>query len=410
VRDVLSRVFLVHPERRSWLAAAVWSIVAVASLAVAARVALQPGRLGDLHQVRLWLAYFLSHSADPYAYFDRQLDYPPVALVVLSPLHFIPTGALAAWFLPVSIAVTALAGWVFVGAIADRLYTSISLPHRTAIVALILSGSSVRGAIWLGQTVALSVLFGALALRWSRRRPFAAAVALALCSFKPHLAVGFGLAILMVEGADVIVVAVAIVISASLLIAAAVNQSVLAILANYAHNLLAMYDGPDRIRGLLSVRWVIDDLIGHYGFSSFLYALLACVSLILIGRAARRAPDAAGRTQATAAALLWPLLFLPSQLYNGVMAAPAIWLLMWPEADVIRRESTRLAAVSAFVILGVADVPRLVRLVAERSPAEMHWLYKGSYYVNPLRMAWLFGFLLLVAFRRTRPGAAEPAP
>jgi hypothetical protein len=290
------------------------------------------------------------------------------------------------------------------------LYTSLSMPQRTAIVAMILSGSSVRGAIWLGQTVALAILFGALALRWSRRRPFAAAFALALCSFKPHLAVGFGLAILLVEGADVIVVAVAIVISASLLVAAAVNQSVLTILANYSHNLFAMYDGPDRIRGLLSVRWVIDDLVGYYGMASLLYALLACVSLVLIGVAARRAPDAAGRTQAVAAALLWPLLFLPSQLYNGVMAAPAIWLMMWPEANLIRRESTRLAAVSAFVIFGVADLPRVARLIAERSSADMYWLYKGSYYLSPLRLAWLLGFLLLVAFRRMRTGASELAP
>jgi hypothetical protein len=410
VREALARVFLVHADRRSWLAAGVWSAVAAASLGAAAWVALQPGHLGDLHQVRQWLAYFLAHSADPYAYFDRQLDYPPIALLVLAPLHWIPEHALAAWFLPAAVVVTALAGWVFVGAVAERLYTTVTTPQRVAIVALILSGSSVRGAIWLGQTVALAVLFGALALRWSRRRPFAAAVALALCSFKPHLAVGFGLAIVLIDGFDVIVIAGAIVISASLIVAAAVDQSVLTILASYAHNLFEMYDGPARIRGILGVRWVIEDVIGYYGVATLLYAALACGSLAFIGAAARRAPDAAGRLQAAAAAMLWPLLFLPSQLYNGLMAAPALWLLMWPEADLIRNERQRLAAVSAFVIFGVTDIPRVARIVAQHSATEMYWLYKGSYYLNPLRLVVLFGFILAVALRRARANEPELTP
>lgn len=409
MRDALARVFLVHPDRQSWLAAGVWSAVAAGSLGLAVWVALQPGHLGDLHEVRSWLAFFLTHAADPYAYFDRQLDYPPIALLVLSPLHFIPEHALAAWFLPGTVLVTGLAGWVFVGAIAERVYTTISTPQRAAFVALILSGSSMRGAIWLGQTVALAVLFGALALRWSRRRPFAAAFALALCSFKPHLAVGFGLAIVLTDGFDVILVAVAIVISASLLVAAAVNQSVLTILASYAHNLFAMYDGPEHIRGILSVRWVIEDIIGYYGVATLLYAVTACASLVLIGVAARRAPDAAGRVQAAAAAMLWPLLFLPSQLYNGLMAAPALWLLMWPEADLIRNERQRLAVVSAFVIFGVADVPRIARMIAEHSTIEMYWLYKGSYYLSPLRLVLLFGFILAVALRRARANDGELA-
>ncbi len=392
---------MVRPDRRSWLPAGVWTIVALASVTAAIWVAIQPGRLQDLHLVRTWLSYLQGHSADPYAYFDRELDYPPIALLVLSPVSVIPEGSLAIWFLPLSIAITALAGWVFAGAIAGRLDNPLSTAQRVAIVAMILSGSSVRGAIWIGQTVALSVLFGALALTWSRRRPFAAALMLALCSFKPHLGVGFGLAILLIDGFDVIVIASAMVISASLLVAAAIDQSVLTIFASYAHNLISMYDGPDRIRGMLSVWWVFEDLTGHYGLATLLYAVAACASLVLIGAVARRAPDAAGRTQATTAALLWPLLFLPSQLYNGLLALPAMWLLMWPEAHLIRRESRRLAAGAAFILFGVIDLPRLVRLVADRFD-DGYWLYKASYYLSPLRIALLFIFILVVAFRRLR--------
>jgi hypothetical protein len=399
VFDTLARVFMVRPDRRSWLAAAVWGAIALASLTAAFWVAFEPGQLADLRQVRGWLSFTLTHSADPYAYFDRELDYPPMALLVLSPLHLIPESALALWFVPASIGVAVLSGSIFVGAIADRLYIQLSTPQRVAIVAMMLSGGGVRGAIWRGQTVALAILLGALALRWSKTRPFLAATALALCSFKPHMAVGFGLAILIIDGIDTLVIAGAIVISASLLVAAAVDQSVFTIIASYAHNLSSMYEGPDRVRGLLGIRWALDDLIGHYGLASLLYAAAASVALVLIGLVARRAPDAAGRTHAIAIALLWPLLFLPSQLYTGLMALPALWLLMWPEAHLIRRESRRLAVVAVFVAFGVVDIPRVLRLLSSWLD-DGYWLYKGSYYLSPLRLTLACAFIAAVSLRR----------
>lgn len=401
MREVLALVFMVRHDRRSWVPATLWSMVAVASLAAAVWIALQPGHLQDLHEVRQWVVYYRDHTSNPYSYFDRQLDYPPIALLVLSPLGLIPEASLAAWFLPASILIAALAGWFLVRAIADRLYTEIATAQRVAIVALILSGSSVRGAIWLGQTVALAVLCGALALLWSRRRPLAAALALAVCSFKPHLAFGFGLAILLDDGLDVIVIATAIVVSASVIVAAAIDQSVLDVVAGYGHNLVSMYDGAGRIRGLLSVRWAVEDVVGHHGFAQLLYAAVAIASLIVIGAVARRAPDAAARAQAIAAAMLWPLLFLPSQLYNGLMAAPALWLLMWPESGLIRRESRRLLSVATFALFGVIDVPRVLRIASDALD-DGHWLYKGSYYLSPLRILLVFAFIVSVALRRIR--------
>ena len=397
---------MVRADRRSWLPAVVWSLAALVSVSVAVWVALQPDRLVDLHQVHRWLIYVQGHAGDPYAYFNRELDYPPVALLLLAPLGWIPEASLGPWFLPISVAITALAGWVFVHAVAERLYTRITLPQHIALVGIILSGGAVRGAIWLGQTMALSVLLGTLALLWSRRHPFAAALALALCAFKPHLGFGFGLAILFIDGLDVVVVAVAIFISLSLLVSAMINQSILAIVSNYVSNLMTIYGGPDGMRGLLSLSWVFDDVFGSYAVSTVLYLLIAVGSLVLIGAAAKRANDAAGRTQAVAAALLWPLLFMPSQLYNGVLTAPAVWLLMWPEGRLIKRESARLAIVSAVVTFSVFDVPRVARLVSDTFD-DSYWLYKGSYYLSPLRIALLFGFILYVAFHRSHTPTKE---
>jgi hypothetical protein len=401
VRDALALIFMVREDRRSWLPAAVWGAVGLISLAVAVWVAGQPERLADLRQVRTWLAFVEQHSADPYVYFDSQLDYPPLAFLVLWPLGWIPEDALLEWFVPAGIAVTAAAGWVFARVVAERLKIALTLSQQIAIVGLMLSGSSARGSIWRGQTVALAILLGALALLWSRRRPFAAALALALCSFKPHLAVGFGLAILLIDGADVLMVAAAIVVSLSILVAAAMDQSVLAIAATYAHNLFAMYGASGHIDGLLSIRWVFEDAVGHYGAATLVYAAAGTGSLVMLGLIARRMQDDASRTHVVAIALLWPLLFLPSQLYAGFMAAPAIWLLMWPESGAIRRESRRIACVAAVVAFTVFDIPRTLRFLSAYLD-DGHWLYKGSYYLSPLRIVLLFAFLLSVANRRTR--------
>lgn len=399
---------MIRSERRSWLPVAFWGAVAIASLAAATWVALRPENLRDLHEVRSWLAYARAHSANPYSYFEHQLDYPPIAFFVLAPIGWIPETRLV-WFLPLSILAAALAGWVLTRAIAERLGTRIPVPHRLGLVLLLLSGSHVRGAIWTGQTVAFAVLLGSLALLWSRRRPFAAAFALALCSYKPHLAAGFGLAILLLDGLDVPLIAGAIMSSITLLVSAALNQSIIAVVAGYVRNVFTMYDGPGHIRGILGLRWVFEDLIGHYGLAAIVYGVAATAALVLIARMARIAADDVARVRVAVAALMWPLLFLPSQLYNGIMAAPALWLLMWPESDLIRRESRRLLAVGAFVIFGVLDVPRILRLLSAQL-ADGYWLYKGSYYLSPLRLVLVFGFILLISIRRSSAPHSEDSP
>jgi len=400
VRDAIARTFLVDPDERSWQPAKFWIVVALASVSAAAWVALQPGRLADLHLVRTWLSYAQSHAADPYAHFEGQLDYPPIAFLVLRPLIWIPESQLALWFLPLSVVFGALAAWALVGAIADRVGHQLPASTRVALVAMTLSASAMRGAIWSGQTVELAVLFGALALLWSRRRPWAAGVMLALCSFKPHLATGFGLAILLIDGIGVVAIALAVVISASFLFAAAVDQPLTTILSSYARNLLLMYEGPTPITGMLSIRWVFDDIVRSHDRGSIIYLVVAPSALLLIAVAARRAADAAGRAQVLAAALIWPLLFLPSQLYNSVLAAPAIWLLMWPEGGLNLRHSTRISAIAALVMLGVLDVPRLLRFSGEW--LDMYWLFYGSYYLNPLWLGGLFALMLYAALRHSR--------
>jgi hypothetical protein len=156
---------------------------------------------------------------------------------------------------------------------------------------------------------------------------------------------------------------------------------------------------------LLSVRWALDDTVG-YEAGTAIYVLLAIAVLAMLGAAARRRHGARGDLYVVAAALIWPLLFLPSQLYNSLLAAPAIWLLRWPETSLFRSTPARTALVGAIVLFGVVDLPRVLRAIAERA-GDMLWLFQGSYLLSPLRMALLLAFVLYAAFQRAQAPETE---
>lgn len=373
-------------------------------MTAAAVVALRPESLADLWMVRKWLHHWRD-VGEPYHFFHGEIDYPPSAFLVLWPLGVPPDSVIRILIIPIGILTMGSAAYFLARWLSERLYLSLTTPQLLALSALMLAGGGSRGTIWRGQTAGLAVLFGALALYWCRRRPVAAACALALAAFKPHLAVGFALAILMTERRDVVAWAGALVAGMTVLFAASTGVPVSDVIDRYIASLLAIYNGPDRIVGLLSMRWVIEYWVGDYQLSTTLWLVAAIVSLLLIGFAAHRHHRAKDQTMVAAACLLWPLLFLPHQLYHSALAAPAVWMMMWPESTMIRREGMRIAIVSAFVMFGVIDIPRLVRLLTPEGGE----LWMASYVWSPVRMAMLFVLVLYALVRQPRNADALAA-
>jgi hypothetical protein len=248
--------------------------------------------------------------------------------------------------------------------------------------------------------MALSMLFGALAMRWTPTRPWLAAVSLALCSFKLHIAAGFGLAILLVDGPAIVLAAGAIVLAASWAFALTVGESLVTIVADYTNNLLTLYDGPNRVRGMLSIRFVLGDLIGHYATATAVYVVLAVGSLAMMAiLAKRRRADPLAQVYVAVASLLWSLSFLPHQLYNILLAAPALYLLAWPESGLIKHRDLRALVTGAYVMFGVLDVTRVVRWLGRQRP-ESDWLFWIGYNTSPLRPFALLLFILWRLYRR----------
>jgi hypothetical protein len=397
-RQWLRDLFLVRSAADPSIPFAFWLGLSVLSVVAATAIAARPDQLGDLWTVRGWLTYWLEHG-NPYLAFD-DLDYPPASFFVLWPLAFLSDDIVVASLIPAMVLATALATWLMLRWFSGRLGVQLRLLEQGPLVGMVLAGAALRGAIWRGQTAPFAFLFGALALTWAERRPVLAAMALALCAFKPHVAIGFGLVILFTVRRDVVFGAAAIVLGKTLLFAALVDQPLHDLLNRYLEILAALYEGPDGLPGLLSIRWVLNDLIGNYDLATYLYSALAAASLVFLASTARRR-DAVTTVHVAAACLIWSLVFLPHQQYNGMLAVPLIWLLMWPEAKIMSNERLRLWLVMALVLFRVLDVPRLIRLAAALED-RLSVLAYPSYFLRPIHLALLLTFLLVVLWRRRR--------
>lgn len=399
---LLRSLVLVGEGRGSRAVAGTWCALGLLSLAVATIVALQPGAMQDLWLVRSWLAHYWIERANPYTYFVGGIDYPPQAFLVLAPILAVPEAFAPAVIIALHVATLAAAGWILARWITERVGVPVGRADLLVLTAMLFAGGASRGAVWRGQTMGLAMLLGALALRGSTTRPFLAGLWLGICTFKPHVAIGFALAIWLTGRR--IVIAYALLVAAALVVAFSIrlHEPAVPILETYVLSLLSMYEGPDSIPGLLSVRWILDDLIGHGAWSLFVYLVLALSAAYPLYRAARRHDDSTLTALLATAALVWSVVFLPYQLYGWLLVVPAVWLLMWPEAGVLSGSANRTAIVGAILAFYVLDVPRSIRLAASGlgGPA---WIIENSYYLSPLLPAALLVLLLAAIARRARP-------
>lgn len=405
--EVVAAAVFVPRSTSSRLPLQVWPAAAVISIAVSSAIALQPGYLADLVMVRDWLEYIAGRRGNPYLAF-RDLDYPPHALILLMPLGWLDDTALRVVFIPLIVTATAGATWMMSGWLARQFDIELTRRDRAVLVAIVIASSSMRGAVWRGQLAPLAFLLGTAAISLKRSRPVLSALALALCAFKPHVALGFALAILVTAGARVLIVAGVMVLALSWCFAAVSGLGMTDAWQSYVTNLWLLYDGPERVRGLLSIRWVIEEVAGSYHLGTMVYLTAAAVTGSLLLDAALATTERGYRTRVAAALFLWTLIFLPHQLYHGWMAAPALWLLMWPESGLIRHDRIRLAAVSMFITFGVIDVPRMIRLFFD---VDANWsLGLLSYALSPLEATLLFALLLWAITVRRPAGKPMSAP
>lgn len=223
-----------------WRAAIVTA--AAVNLVVGVALSFRGGRDGDLFQVARWAGQWL-HGLDPYALADAGVDYPPWALVLLSPLAWVPNGVLTAVWVAANLGlvawmVTRLSRW------ADE-----PRARQALLAALLLCAASLRT---LNQ---FSILSFALAIAGAASPSrVSGGVLLGLSLFKPQIGGALALWVWLRGQRGRVLTGVAVVLALTLVFSVRAGVDPLTVAREYAASLSSTYSDLSSIPGHTDLR------------------------------------------------------------------------------------------------------------------------------------------------------------
>jgi hypothetical protein len=215
---------------------------AAINLIVGVALSFRGGRDGDLFQVVRWAGEW-AHGLDPFALADAGVDYPPWALVMLSPLAWVPNGVLTAVWVAANLGlvawmVTRLLRW------ADE-----SRARQALLAALLLCAASLRT---LNQ---FSVLSFALAIAGAASPSRAiGGTLLGLSFFKPQIGGALALWVWLRGQRGRVLAGVAVVLALTLVFSARAGVDPLSVVREYAASLSNTYADLSSIPGHTDLR------------------------------------------------------------------------------------------------------------------------------------------------------------
>lgn len=358
--------------------------MAVVSLTAAGWLAVQPGRSEDLALVRVWLHYWTATWTSPYDAHWLNVDYPPHALVLLSPLDW-PLLGDARVVMVVNLAASVALAWMMPRWMSGETRSAPAWRLQLVFACMLLSWGAVRAAVWQGQNVLAAAAFGVYAVHAARATPGLAGLALALAATKPTLGAGFGLILLLRGAHRTFVTGVVVTLVLTAVFDITVGRPPLSSVADFAASVTRMYTGESYVRSATTIRTALVDLadghpLAHVAF--VLYGVTAFVVLMHLAWPRREDTDA--QALIAAAVLLWILLALPNQRYYLILLAPLVWLLSFSPrlfAGPGARWPGWLAA--GLIAFNVFDTPvalrRLAEMFGDTAPFSLEWLWLASY-------------------------------
>jgi len=237
---------------RPWVARIGFALLAVAACVnVAAGVTLalrDPRRATDLWTVYDWCRAWLIGGDSLYAGADATTDYPPNAIVLLSPLALVPRG----WVVPLwtagAVALTPVLPWVVLRCMSrgDRGPLALSVPAL-----LYLCWAAPRTLL---QFSLHSMTLACVALLIVDARPLAGGIALGLALFKPHIAGPIALWMLVTGRFRPLVTAATVVLLGGAVYDARIGESPITTAAGWWTAIASDYAGPDGLVGHTSLR------------------------------------------------------------------------------------------------------------------------------------------------------------
>ena len=336
-----------------------WALVAVAAglnLAVGVALALgQPARASDLSIMYDWCRIWLLDGHRLYAGPDASTDYPPNAIVMLSPLALLSWRWVVPVWTAVALALTPLLPYLVVRCTSHRRLFAAAVP-----MLLFFCWGSVRTLLQF-SLLSMTLMFASVLFVNSRWR--ASGIFLGLALAKPHIAGPIALWAVLTKRFRVVAVAGVVVLAGCAAYDARVHETPLATLEGYWRVLVATYSGPEGLTGLTSVRAWAYAVTADPGWADTLWALAAGLMLIVPSRLAVRDSQRSAEGSGMAVPSLFCLWSLLTFYHNGnnlIMMLPAfVFLLLVNDPETLRQRWFSAALLQAVLMF---DVP--IRLKA----------------------------------------------
>jgi hypothetical protein len=331
-----------------------WALVAAVNLALGLALAANPDRQSDLETVRRWTHAWLFDGVDLYAPLTSGTDYPPHAILFLSPLALLPGAAAAPLWMALNLLLAVLAP-----VLAARIARPGVARADTVCLAILFLGWS--GTKALLQFTLLTLVLGLAAMRLAERRPGWSAVCLGLALMKPQIGLPFLLWAGFSRHTRVAVGSLIVVAAGSVAWCVRASADPFHVARRYLEILQVYYAGRGSMVGVSQAGPLIHRLAPDAA-ASVATGLLSAALLGIVCAAALRARRGPGLPFAVPAmACIWSLTTFYHLTYGFVLLLPLAALLLL--ADAIEPAGWRLPVVTfwAMQVLLVVDAPGLWR-------------------------------------------------
>ena len=298
----------------------------VAGVALALR---DPRRATDVWTMVEWCRLWLIEGRSLYAGADAFIDYPPNAVVLLSPLAFLPQRWVVPMWTAGALLLTPVLPWLVMGCAAPAKRGLLAL---TAPALLYLCWAAPRTML---QFSLLSMTLACAAMLIVESRWLSSGALLGLALFKPHIAGPFALWMLVTARIRSFVVAAVVVVLGLLAFDARASESPMTTLVGWWSVLGRAYGGPDGLVGHTSLRaWTLGAVEDPARADAIWIVLSVALLVALCGLATRdRSRDLDDGGMAIPAMFcLWSLLTIYHNGNNMILMLPA-FAFLWFRDD-----------------------------------------------------------------------------
>jgi hypothetical protein len=386
---------------------AIWAGMAVMNLSAGIVIASWPERQSDLNLMHAWTTEWLVDGTDIYTSAgDRDYpDYPPHAIVALSPLALLSGEWLVPAWAALNIGLAILATYLAVRSV----WPLMTITASVLPVCVLLTWGGFRTLL---QFTLFSVTCGLLSMVLSEKRPILAretraivqrapivcGICLALAMSKPQVGAPFLLWALFTRRIRTIAIAFAAVVGFFGVYCIRAHANPVHVVARYFETVWVIYTGETVLIGLAQLRPLAALLISDFSLIDTIAAVLALLMLalvLIIGFA-----EGKGRPRliysAPALAGFWSLLTFYHLTYGFVVLLPAAALLMLVDDPPTARFRKTLFWVLQLGLM--VDIPGIWRRVSPLV-AGPTWINALAIHFDRILMLVLFAGVLRLAVR-----------